>query len=69
VWPKIQPSVVGFLNRTNTRFFQTINGLINEWEVIGIALYTDMCGWVPDKWFYPKNADCFYFGGGITHGG
>jgi hypothetical protein len=36
-------------------------------EVIGIALYTDMCGWVPDKWFYPKNADCFFVGGGITY--
>jgi hypothetical protein len=28
-------------------------------EVIGIVLYTDMCGWVPDKWFYTTNADCF----------
>jgi hypothetical protein len=39
-------------------------------EVIGIALYMDVCVcvWrgVPDKWFYPKNADCFFVDVGIT---
>ena len=34
-------------------------------EAIGIALYTDVVGGVPDKWFYPKNADCFFVDVGI----
>jgi len=41
-------------------------------EVIGTALSTDVCVCVwwgegdPDKWFYPKNADCFFVHVGIT---